>query len=512
TAATDDRISGILLQGQMIPIGYGSGYAALREVRDALGYFQEQGKPVFAYMENPGIRDYYLGSIANQVLVNPYSVISFQGLASQQIFFAGALEKFGIDVQVVRVGEFKSAVEPFTRTDMSDENRLQSEELLFDLWGNILATVGESRQIAPQELHELSQRLGMLSAAEAVEEGLVDRVAYPDELRVILSEAWNVEAFDDIPSVEIGKYIDTLDGRRSGRGENLVAVVYLEGNIIGGVGRGVDIGADRFTKEIRRLREDDRVKAIVLRVNSPGGSAVAAEAIQREIVLARQEKPVVVSFGAVAASGGYWVAAESDYIFAQPNTLTGSIGVFGLLPNVQELGNELGITWDTVKTGPFADIHALSRPKTDEEIARVEAFVAFIYDEFLTKVAQGRQMDMDRVEAVAGGRVWTGSQALQHGLIDQLGGLTAAIDKAVELGGITEDWQIYEYPRTKDLAEVIAELLSQSGVAIDLDALPRKQAARIAAHLGNWDEMQWIHALGDPRHSYARLPFDFRFH
>ena len=499
-AAADDRIESLFLHGEFIPFAYGTGYAALLEVRQAIEYFQAAGKPVISYLKSPRIRDYFLASVADTVVVDPYGAVAFGGMASQQVFFGEALEKLGIGIQVVRAGEFKSAVEPFVRGDMSEENRQQTRELLDDLWSGILGPVAESRGLSMGNLHALVDDRGWFTAEEAAAGGLVDRVGYFDEVQALLTETHGVARFTDVPQADLKSYIASITrpARRATRGQETVAVVYLEGNIVDGEGAMAEVGGDRFAREMRRIRGDDSIGAVVLRVNSPGGSAAAAEVILREVSLTREHKPVVVSFGTVAASGGYWVATDADRIFAQPNTITGSIGVWGLVPNIERLSENLGIGWETVKTSPYADLMSISRPKTDAEMALVQGFVDRIYDDFLERVASGRGLELDQARDLAGGRVWSGARALELGLVDEIGGINQAIASAAELAEMGEIWELYEYPAARGMAEIFAEFFGEKPPLLE-------------SKLGDfpiWQELRTLRSLNDPRSTYARMPYN----
>ena len=386
-AANDDRIVGLLLDGRKD--NGGNGYAVMAEVRDAIANFQAQGKKIIAYDVAWSEREYYLASIADEVLLNPMGIMEFNGMSSEQMFFKGALEKYGIGIQVVRVGDYKSAVEPFTRENLSPANRQQTQALLTSLWQKFLSTVGNSRDLSPQYLQQLTDQKGLIQPTEAKEVKLVDELAYFDNLAAKLRELTgeSVEKTESFRQINLDDYVNSRRFSPSdvNVAKQTIAVVYAEGSIVGGKGTIEQIGSDRFAQEFRKLREDENVKAIVLRVNSPGGSATASEVILREILLTKEQKPVIVSMGNVAASGGYWISTGADQIFAEENTITGSIGVFGLLPNIQEIGNNHGVTWDVVQTGKFANIDSSVRPKTDAELAIYQKSVAQVYNLFFGK-------------------------------------------------------------------------------------------------------------------------------
>ena len=504
-AATDSRIAGILLKGSLQPTGYGSGYAALREVRAALAAFRQSGKPVRAYLDAPTLKDYYLASVASEVDFGPYGTLFIPGMAAESIYFAGALEKYGVNIQVTRVGKYKSAVEALTRKDMSPEDRQQLQQLLDDMHGSILAEIGRSRGLTPAAIQATIDAQGLIGADAAREAHLVDRVLYRDqlldELKAATGRAGSKEPFKQIalPAYIVMKpdpYVSS---------SNRVAVVYAEGEIVDGMGSPGEVGGEKFSAELRKLRQDGAVKAIVLRVNSPGGSVTASEEIQREIRLARQVKPVIVSMGAYAASGGYWISADSDRIFAEPTTITGSIGVFGIQFDVQKLAADFGVTFDRVKVGKFADADTIIRPKTDEEMAIVQHQVDWFYGLFIDKVAAGRKLPRTRVEEIAQGRVWSGSAALKLGLVDQMGGLRDAILFAGQKAGLGGNFRLTEYPAKKDLAQALQELLGRlptGGARAPASGLIGEITRRMQAQLSV------LRSFNDPQGLYARLPLD----
>jgi protease-4 len=506
-AAKDNRIAGLLITGNLQPAGFGSGYGALKEVHAALASFKASGKPVVAFFNEASTRDYYLGSVADEVVLDPYGVILLQGLASQPLFMAGAFEKFGVGVQVTRVGKYKSAVEPYTRKDLSPEAREDMQKLLNDLWADLLGDIAASRNLSRGAVQQVVDTEGVIAGASALTHKLVDRTAYRDEIidELKVKTGRKKGTTDSFKQVSLEAYAGAEDreGNSVGSGNKQIAVVYAEGEIVDGEGQAGEIGGRKFARELRELRQDDNVKAIVLRVNSPGGSATASEEIQREIRLAMKEKPVVVSMGSVAASGGYWISTYSDRIFAEPTTITGSIGVFGLFINVKQLANNLGLTFDTVKTGHVADIFSISRPKTDEELAIFQKLVDWIYDEFTSKVAEARKLDKAKVLEIAQGRVWSGVEAKRLGLVDEIGGLGRAITYAAEKAKVGAHYQVTEYPRKKQLAELINEMLRD--VAPD----QTKDESALVKLFGEFkDQARVLLRCNDPHGVYARLPAD----
>jgi protease-4 len=509
-AQTDDKIRGVLLLGNLNPSGYGSGYAALREVRAALADFQASGKPVRAYLDYATTKDYFLASVANDVALDPYGLVLMPGLASQPIFYAGFFEKYGIGIQVTRVGKYKSYVEPFIRKDMSPENREQVQKLLDDVWGSLVADIGRSRGVTPEAIQATVDAEGIIRAPQALKSHLVDRVAYRDELiDQLKSETGVRSAKESFKQVPLAYYAKSVVRPPANLGSGKVAVVYAEGDIVEGEGDATEVGGAKFAREIRQLREDASISAIVLRVNSPGGSATAAETIQRELRLARKVKPVVVSMGSYAASGGYWISAYGDRIFAEPTTITGSIGVFGIQGDIQKLANDHGFTFDSVKTGKFADALTISRPKTDEEMEVFQKMVDWIYSQFIAKVAEGRKLPISRVEEIAQGRVWSGVEAKKLGLVDEIGGLGAAIRYAGTKAGLGEHFRLEEYPRSKNLSEALAEMFGRFAPAtlhLHSGSLVDQIAGRIDTELAH------LRSFNDPMGVYARMPMSLDIH
>jgi len=514
-AAKDERIAGVFITGGLRPASYGSGYAALSEVRAGIAAVKAAGKPVMAYLTTATTKDYYLASAASEVAIDPYGVIMMSGLASEPMFYAGAFEKYGVGVQVTRVGKYKSAVEPFTRTSMSAENRDQIQKLLNDIWDGLLADIAPSRGTTAAQLQAIVDREGFIRPEQAKDGQLVDRIAYRDEvydeLKAKTGRAGSKQPFKQIGLADYARLskdiadvpAKALEAAVSGAGKGRVAVVYAEGEIVDGEGDADEVGGTRFSRELRKLRLDDGVKAVVLRVNSPGGSASASETIQREIRLMKKVKPVVVSMGSYAASGGYWIAAYGDRIFAEPTTITGSIGVFGVQFNVKKLSGDFGLTFDTVKTGKFADVISITRPKSEEELAVFQRMVDWIYGEFIGKVAEARKIKREVVEEIAQGRVWSGVEAKNLELVDELGGLDAAIAYAVAQAKLGPNYRIVEYPHPKELFEVVHELIEKIAPHnVRTPGLAVKLAERIER------EVSVLRTFNDPQGVYARLPLN----
>lgn len=506
-AAVDTRIRGVFITGAFSPEGYGTGLAALRELRAALAEVKAAGKPVKAYFDELGTLELYLAAGAGELVLNPFGLVVMPGLASEPLFYAGAFEKWGVGVQVTRSGKYKGAVEPFTRTDLSPENRAQLSELLQGLWGGLRDEIAESRGMDPLQLQALVDAEGFIPPEAALAAGLVSKIGYRDEMLNELRQDTGVEAGEVFLQIALPAYLHTL--QPVSRADGTIAVVYAEGEIVDGEGRDGEVGGAAFARELRALREDEEVAAVVLRVNSPGGSASAAEEMLRELRLLREAKPVVVSMGSFAASGGYWISTFGERIYAEPTTITGSIGVFGLQFNIEKLAGSIGLTWDRVTTGEKADLMTSARPKSPAEMAVFQRLVDRTYDEFLVRVAEGRGLAKAAVHEIAQGRVWTGARALEIGLVDEIGGLDAAIAHAAKLAEIEGAPAIEDYPSTRPLAEALAEIFEEG-------AYPETRfSARLRGPFGELarraeSQLRELAGFNDPCGVYARLPLDLR--
>jgi protease-4 len=507
-ARQDKRIIGIYLDGSKTSSGSGTGLATLKEVRKALERFRSAGKKIIAYDVDLGKQEYYLSSVADTVVLNPMGSLQISGFSSQPLFYTGALQKFGIGVQVIRVGKYKSAVEPFLLKKLSPENKQQTQALLGGLWYDFLATVGKSRKLTPVQLQAIANSQGELMASEALQQRLVDKVAYLDEVVTDLKKLTGSSEKDkSFRQIRLTTYADVKSKDFKERtSDNKIAMVYAQGEIVNGQGSGQQVGGQSFARQLRQVRQDEDVKAVVLRINSPGGSATASEEILREVRLTSQKKPVIVSMGDYAASGGYWIATGANHIFAEPNTITGSIGVFGLQFNVQKLASDYGITWDVVKTGRYADSATISRPKTPQELAIAQKSVNQIYNQFLNKVAQSRKLPVQKVAQIAQGRVWSGQDAKKLGLVDEIGGIDDAIEYAAKQANLRDDWEVEEYPKVRSLEKQILEKLTS-----DESAQQRKLADPLTAEfLKIQTDLAILKSMNDPRGVYVRLPFNWR--
>ncbi len=467
-AKDDDHIEGIYLNLSNTSMGM----ATMEEIRNAILDFKESGKWVVAYSEIYSQGAFYLASTADEIYMYPEGMLDFRGLNVEIMFMKNALEKLDIEPQIIRGSnnKFKSAVEPLILEEMSQANRVQTEKWLNGLWSTMLTGIADSYGKSPEEIDALAQEYAVQRADDAVELGLVTALKYEDEVKEILRGKLELDEEDDLALVSLPKYF-SAEGKKDDDKKRTfelhrdkVAVVYATGGIESGKGDNTVIGSETFQKAIRSARQDTTVKAIVLRVNSPGGSALASDVIWRETVLAKAEKPVVVSMGDVAASGGYYIACAADKIIAMPNTITGSIGVFGVLPNMKGFFNEkLGLTFDGVKTNQYADFGQVTRPMTSNEELILQKSVDDIYDVFLSHVAEGRGMTVEYVDSIGQGRVWSGIDALELGLVDDLGGLDYAIEEAARLAGI-EDYDLRAYPERKDFFEQFMQEFADAGV------------------------------------------------
>ena len=453
-AKTDNNIKGIILDLTT----FEAGYAKLTEVRNKLEEFKATGKFIYAYADYYYFPTYFMASVADSVFVNPEGEMAFNGMVAQVTFFAGALEKLGVNMQVVRAGKFKGAVEAYTRNNLSPENKEQIEIYINSVFNETLAKISKSRKIDVAKLKADADELKMKSVNDFKSNGYIDAVAYRDQFYSAMKKRMGVKDDHKVPLISEQKYAKSLED--VGSGSDRIAVVYASGDIIGGKGDGTQIAADDLAETLKNVRLDNKVKAVVLRIDSRGGSSLASDIIWREAKLLSAAKPLIVSMSDVAASGGYYIATPARKIVAEPTTITGSIGVFGLIPNAQKLLNDkLGIEFEYVGTGKHSDIGRIDRDMTLEEREYIESIIDKIYDTFLSRVAEGRKMTKEQVHEVAQGRVWTGVMAKEVGLVDELGGLEKAIEIAAKEANITE-YKLKEYPKVKDQLELIVNKMS----------------------------------------------------
>ncbi len=505
-ATKDPDIKGIYLHGNYMPYENSTGYAGLREIRDALLKFQKSEKPVFASAFSPNLQTYYLISSASHLFLNPFSDIQLNGIGGEYTFFAPALEKLGVGIQPVRVGKYKAAIEPFTRETFSEEAREQIQTILDERWETIFQEIAANRGMEEDKLRAILDKEFNFDSEEALEAGLVDQLATRSEIyaEVLKFGKWD-EEIASFQQISLQEYTGAMDLELDAEeAENTIAVVYVEGAIINGRSSPGYAGSETLHRQLTKLSHRKEVKSIVLRVNSPGGSATASEIIQQALLDCKAKgKKLVVSMGATAASGGYWVSAPADRILAQPETITGSIGVFGMLFDIQKLGEKLGLTWDSVSTGQHINPYAISRPKTPEEIEEVQEYVDNIYQAFLENVADHRKLDADAVDAIAQGRVWSARQALENKLVDEIGGLQDAIQAGADQAGL-HVFKVEHFP--EDLSEM--ELLEKF-IEENFSSLHQSSANPVQMEVRKLqNQLKSLQKWNDPKHIYARLPFE----
>lgn len=497
-AKTDANIKGIYMELSSIP----TSTATLQEIRDKLIEFKESGKFIVTYGESYSQSAYYIASIADKIFLNPEGALDLHGMASQVMFYKHLLEKLDVEMQIVRGpnNRFKSAVEPYFLDKMSEANREQMDKLLGSVWGQILTGISQSRNISVAQLNQIADNLETIfDANKALEYGLVDNLYYKDQ---VLDELKGLTGSNkSINAISNAKYAKTYKDKSVSKNE--VAVIYASGQIFDGKGdEEQNIYSENLSKTIRKAREDDNVKAVVLRVNSPGGSAVASAIIGRELDLTKAVKPVIVSMGNYAASGGYWISAKGDYIFADATTLTGSIGVFGTFPNAQGfLNDKIGLTFDVAKTNENADFGTITQPLTEFQYGKLQENVVKTYDQFTKRVAEGRGLTQAFVDSIGQGRVWSGADALGIGLVDQLGDMEDAIAYAVEKANLGSDYKVTEWPKQKDFATRLMESLSSS----DADKLDAAMRSKLGTY---YDYVKGIENLQKNTGIQARMPFD----
>jgi protease IV len=494
-AAKDDaHIAGIYL----IANENSNGFAASEEIRNALIDFKRSRKFIIAHGDIMSQKAYYVANVADKIYLNPAGSLDWKGFSVQLLFFKNTLDRLKIQPQIFYAGKFKSATEPFRTEKMTPENRLQTSEWLGDLYNHFLVKTAEVRKIDTATLHALANNNAIQNAQDALTNKLIDGVKYDDEVKDEIKQKLGIGKHDKLHFALLNKYVDAKTFRQSGTGR--IALIYAEGNIIDGEGTKDEIGGDRYVALIRKVRLDKTIKAIVFRVNSGGGSALASEKIWRELAMARKDKPVVVSFGDVAASGGYYIATAADSIFAQPNTITGSIGVFGLIPNMQGFFNDkLGVTFDAVKTSPSADGPNTFRPMTDAEKLMAQREVDRIYLQFKQRVAEGRKKDLAYVDSIAQGRVWSGSKGVELGLVDRIGSLNDAVICAARMAKL-DTYRLREVPATESWLDEF------------LDRKSKDPEVMLKAKIGErnyqvYREMVELNQLCGK--TQARLPFQF---
>jgi protease-4 len=445
-AKADEKIKGIYLMAGLNP----NGFATCEEIRNALIDFKKSNKFILAYGETMNQKSFYVANVADKIFVNPKGFFDWQGFSTELLFLKGTLEKLEIEPQIFYAGKFKSATEIFRTDKMTDENKLQTSEWMNDIYSDFLLKTAETRKTDTATLHQLANTMAIQTPQDAVTYKLIDGMKYDDEVRDEIKQKLGIGKYDVINFITINRYFKAVQIRKF-TGDR-IALIYAQGNIVdGNSDEQMTISSGNYIKLIRKARLDKTIKAIVFRVNSGGGSALASEAIWRELSLAKKEKPVVVSFGDVAASGGYYISCAADSIFASPVSITGSIGVFGIIPNMQAFfKNKLGVTFDGVKTATYADAGSVFRPLTENEKRFVQKSIDDIYLSFKQRVSESRKTSVESIDSIAQGRVWSGTKALGNGLIDKYGGLQDAIDCAVRMAKVKQ-YQLKEYPGVKNI-------------------------------------------------------------
>ena len=498
-AKTDNNIKGIFLDESYIE----SQQATVEEIRNALIDFKKSGKFIIAYAEVYTQSFYYLASVADKVYINPKGIFEFKGFSSQITFLKGALDKLGIEAQIIKVGTYKSAVEPLFLTKMSDANRLQVTSYLGSLYDHFLTNIGKSRNISKDSLFNYANNLAIQFPEDALKYKLVDGLKYKDEILDELRARTGTEKKSTIPSIELKDYtksdVDKDDSNdKNSSSKNRIAIIYASGEITGGDGDDNTIGSERISKALRKARLDSKVKAVVLRVNSPGGSSLASDVIWREVMLTKKEKPIIVSMGDLAASGGYYISCAADSIIAEPNTITGSIGIFAILPNMQKLFNDkLGITFDGVTTGKYADLGDISKPLSPDERAILQNQVNHGYDDFTKAVAAGRHKTQAYINSIGQGRVWTGEQAIKIGLVDRLGNITDAVASAAKMAK-SSDYKLVEYPEQKSI-------LDKFGSSFNVEMKTRAIKSELGDNYKYYEEIKGVTQM--MRTPQTRLPY-----
>lgn len=495
-AKNDDDIKGISIDNNFVL----AGLAQTQAIRRALQDFKSDGKFVYAYADFYMQKDYYLASVADSVFLNRVGALDFKGLSSEVLFFKDLQEKTGIKMEVIRHGKYKSAVEPFLANEMSDANRTQIKELLGSLWSSMIEEIAEERNIQPDDLNIIADTLGGRTPQYAKDAGLIDGLVFYDEYEAKLKNALDTDFNKDLNVVLLEDYVTRSNKKIKTSGDSKIAIIFAQGEIIYGEGNQEFIGQGIMSKAIIKAKEDDDIKAIVLRVDSPGGSALSSDIIWREIELAKEIKPVIVSMGNVAASGGYYIAAGADKIFAEPTTITGSIGVFGTVPNVAELAGDIGVNAEQVGTNKNSVDYSLFEPMTDTFRNTVQEGVEDTYNTFLQRVSQGRNMSVTEVNEVAQGRVWSGVDAKRIGLVDELGNLNDAIVEAAKMAEL-EDYGIKKFPKYKSGFERFME--SMGGVST------RAKKSLIEEEIGGemYSILKEVKSAMEQKGIQARMPY-----
>lgn len=495
-AKEDNNIEGISITTSFLQ----AGMTQTREIRDALLDFKSSGKFVLAHTDIFTQKDYYLASVADEVYMNPVGVMDFKGLATEVLYFKDLQEKSGVKMEVIRHGKYKSAVEPFLSNTMSEENRTQIKELITSIWGVMLDDISVSREISPEDLNKIADTLGGRTPSLAVASGLLDGVLHYDEYEDLLRKKLGIDDDTEPNYVSFKDYIQKANLKKTRTGTDRIAVIYAQGEIFYGEGGKNYIGQGLVVDALQKAAKNDNIKAIVLRVDSPGGSALVSDIIWREMQLAKKDKPLVVSFGNVAASGGYYIGVGGDKIFAEPTTITGSIGVFGTIPNLNELANKVGINAEQVGTNENSVDYSFFEPMDDSFRMVIQESIEETYNIFLDRVAQGRNMTVAQVDSLAQGRVWSGVDAKANGLVDELGNLDDAIAAAAEMAGL-DDYGIRKYPKYKSDFERFME--DMGGMKAKIGASIIKEEIGTEAY----EVLKEFKQLGKQEGIQAKMPF-----
>jgi len=494
-AKGDSAVKGIYLKCGMNMNGFGSS----EEIRNALVDFKSSGKFIYAYADVISQSAYHVANVSTKIYCSPQGGVDWRGMSMKLFFMKDMLDRLDIEPQIFYAGKFKSATEPFREQKMTEPNRIQSSALLNDLYGHFLSLTAETRKIDTATLHRYANENLIQFASDALRYGLVDGLKYDDEVKEEIKGLVKVDRIDAINFVPLGKYASAAEYKREGKDK--VAVIYAQGDIIDGKGDQDMIGSETYRNLVRKARLDKTVKAIVFRINSGGGSAMASENIWRELSLAKKDKPVVISFGDVSASGGYYLSCNADSIFAQPNTITGSIGVFTLLPNMQDFfKNKLGVTFDGVKTSPDADVLSITKPLTESQRKYFQREVDSIYHTFKSRVADGRKKSIEYIDSIGQGRVWSGTRGLELGLVDRIGGLQDAVECAARMAKVT-DYRLREYPDPKSILDLLFGSYGQNTKAKVIKEELGEEGMRTYQTIRRVKRLLGV--------SQARMPFDF---
>ncbi len=496
-AKENDDIKAIYINARQ----FSASYASLQAIRNELITFKESGKPVIAYSDNYTQGMYYLASVADKVLLNPQGMLTWHGIAATPLFYKGLLDKLGIDMQVFKVGTYKSAVEPFISNEMSPANREQITEYIGSIWNQLITEVSASRNISKDSLNLLADKMMMFHPADfSIQSGMIDTLIYQNDVRNYLKSSIGLDKDARMPILSIGDMKNVKKNVPKDKSGNIVAVYYAVGEIVDQESSSSEqcIVGTKVIRDLKKLKEDENVKAVVLRVNSPGGSAFASEQIWHAVKELKSEKPVIVSMSDYAASGGYYISCIADTIVAEPTTLTGSIGVFGLIPNIEGLTNKLGLSMDVVKTNEYADFGVMMRPLNHGEKNLMQSYVNRIYGLFVDRCAEGRNMSTEAIEKIAEGRVWTGEMALELGLVDVLGGVQTALDIAVQKADI-ENYTICTYPAKEDF---LSSLFNKANGNYVKSEILKSQFG------GFYNDLKLLHDMENRSQIQTRLPFE----